>query len=380
MALRAIDGSTLTVTIDIFDEQDSPVVPKPGYPKVALLDQDKSVVALFSANPSSTVGRWESVVQLPLLGVTRPTEYKLRWRCLSQAGEKYSLFDNMVVDPKADRRDSEVVVFAEDSTAEFVMPVAYTAAMNASYQVYHNNVPVLPQWVGFDSAGVTTDAGMDRTVVSIPAPSIDLLPAALFANLLSVRATVQGRPKTYQYKYWCITPQIGLAMSMIEDFLNKSRIENVIPELEYSSGDLVGYLERGLNMFNSLQTPTSFNGTNMQGTILDAWIICSTYWALGAQLLAEGSLAFDFSGQGVSLNVDRTPQLDSALGRIEARIQDTVVPLKKMMASQGILGGDGSQGSTALRNPYNSGTLSLINAPTTRVNGWSNFIGMRSRS
>ena len=380
MALRAIDGSTLTVTIDILDDQDAPVLARPGYPRVVLLDQDRSVIAQFSANPSSVVGRWEAVVQLPLLGVTKPTEYKLRWRCLAQDGEKYQLFDNLVVDPKADRRDSEIVVFAEDTTAEFVMPIAYNEAMNGSYQIYHNNDSVLPAWVSFSDPSVVIDAGMDRTVISVPTPIVDMLPAALFANLLSVRMTVQGRPKTYQYKYWNITPQIALAMTMIEDFLNKSRIENVIPELEYSSGDLVGYLERGLNMFNSLQTPTSFNGLNMRGTLLDAWIICSTYWALGAQLLAEGSLAFDFSGQGISLNVDRTPQLDAALGRIEARIQDTVVPLKKMMASQGILGGDGSQGSTALRNPYSSGTLSLINSPTTRINGWSNFIGMRSRS
>jgi hypothetical protein len=30
------------------------------------------------------------------------------------------------------------------------------------------------------------------------------------------------------------------AMTFLEDFLNKARVENVIPQLEYTSGDLLG--------------------------------------------------------------------------------------------------------------------------------------------
>lgn len=375
MSFRTPDGSTITVDTEILDEFDAPVVPKPGYPKVALLDVNRDVIAQYSATPKATVGQWESVIVLPLLGVTQTTEYRVRWRCMGQDGERYSVSDTLIVDPKADRRDSEVVVMDSDTIAEFVMPIRYDAAMAASYQIYHDNVALLPSSVLFSDPAVEVDAGIDRSVVTIP--TVVMIPG-LFANLLSVRATINRRPRTFNYKYWCITPQIAVGMTMVEDFLNKSRIENVIPELEYTSGDLVGYLERGLYMFNMTGQITSFTGTNMQGPILDCWIICSTYWALGAQLMAEGSLAFDFSGQGVSLNVDRTPQLEAALGRIEARIQDTVVPFKKALVAQGIITGDGSVGGSTMRNPYTLGTLSMINAPTTRVNGWtSNYIGRR---
>lgn len=379
MSIRATDGSTVTITTEILDEYEGPVIPKPGYPKVVLLDQDKSVIAQFPTQPGSAVGMWESVISLPLLGVHRPTEYRVQWRCLDNAGEKYKVYDTLIVDPKAERRDSEVVVLAGSSTAEFVMPIQYLGSMNGSYQIYRNNQKMMLADVALSHASVTLDAGLDRTLVTIPALDEEALPTALFSNLLSVRATVQGRPRTYSYKYWHITPQIALAMTMVEDFLNKSRIENVISELSYTDGDLVGYLERGLNLFNTIAVSTSFTGTNMQGPLLDNWLICAYYWAIGTQLLAEGSLSFDFSGQGVSLNVDRTPQLDAALGRIEARIQDTVLPFKKQLGLQGILGGDGSAGSSNLRNPYASGTLSLINAATTRVNGWNNFIGLRGR-
>ena len=169
-----------------------------------------------------------------------------------------------------------------------------------------------------------------------------------------------------------------LTMSQLEDYLNKSRIENIIPELRYTTGDLVGYMERGLNIFNMIAHPTYFNGLNMQGVMLDAHLLCSSYYALSAQLLAEGSLAFDFSGQGVSLNVDRTPQLEAALGRMEGLLDSRITPLKKELYKNGFLSGDGSFGAQNMNNPYAKGTLGVMNAATTRINGMTpRFIGRK---
>lgn len=374
---RVADGSTFFVDVEFFDEDGAPVVPQAGYPKLALLDADRTEIAQYSVSPGSAIGQWEASIALPELGVTQGVEYKLRWRCRSVDGDRYQTYTSIIVDPKADRRDSEVVFLQGDETAELVLPFRYSASSAASYQLFSGN-DALTDVTPFDTSGFVMDAGVDRTSIQFPMPS-DVEPR-LQANLLVIRARVKGKPKVLNYKLWVITPQIALAASMIEDFLNKSRIENVIPELEYTYSDLLNYLERGLSTFNMTGITTSFNGLNMQGMLLDCWVICATYWALGAQLLAEGSLAFDFSGQGVSLNVDRTPQLDSALGRIEARIQDTVLPFKKQITSQGFFGGDGSQGKSSMRNPYSTGTLGLINAPTTRIGGlagFTNFVGRR---
>lgn len=373
---RVADGSTFSVDVELFDEDGAPVVPQAGYPKLALLDADRTEIAQYAVAPGSLVGTWNASVSLPELGVTQGTEYRLRWRCKSIDGDKHQVYTSLIVDPKADRRDSEVVFLQGDETAELVLPFKHTASTATTYQLFFNN-EALTDVLPFDASGFEISAGVDRTSIQFQRPAVE---PRLQANLLVVRARLQGKPRVHNYKLWVITPQIALAATMIEDFLNKSRIENVIPELEYTYSDLLGYLERGLSTFNMTGITTSFNGLNMQGMLLDCWVICSTYWALGAQLLAEGSLAFDFSGQGVSLNVDRTPQLDGALGRIEARIQDTVLPFKKQITSQGFFGGDGSQGSSNMRNPYSTGTLGLINAPTTRIGGlagFTNFVGRR---
>ena len=372
--LRAVDGSVITATTLFLDEDDNTILPAPGYPKVALLDKDKTVIAQYVATPTTNPGEWEAAISLPNIGLERSEEFRLRWRMRSSTDEKYQNFDTVLIDPKVDRRDSEIVVLQDDEEVEFSIPFPYAAATNSKFQVYTGNNEALSGSISLEDPGITVTVGAEKSLVSFPSL---LLQPSLKANLLVLKARLNGRPRTYSYRYWCITPQIALASSMLEDFLNKSRIQNVIPELEYTAGDILGYLERGLYLFNMTGMPTTFNGTNMQGMLLDGWLTCSSYYALATQLIAEGSLAFDFSGQGISLNVDRTPQLDSALGRIEARIQDTIIPLKKQITQQGHFGGDGSAGATAMRNPYATGILSLTNSPTTRVSGFTNFIGRR---
>lgn len=373
--LRAVDGSVATAVMLFLDEDDSTIVPAPGYPKVALLDKDKTVIAQYNATPTTNPGEWEASISLPNLGVEQTDEYRLRWRMRAADDSKHQAYETILIDPKVDRRDSEIVVLEDDEEAEFALPFAYAGVSTPTrIQLYSGNNEALSSAVSLEDSTIGKTVGTEKTLVTMP--TIPFVPS-LRANLLVVKSKIRGRPRTFSYRYWCITPQIALASSLLEDFLNKARIQNVIPELEYTAGDLLGYLERGLYYFNMTGITTSFTGTNMQGMLLDAWVTCSTYYALGTQLMAEGSLAFDFSGQGISLNVDRTPQLDSALGRIESRIQDTVVPLKKQLASQGFFGGDGSVGGTAMRNPYSTGVLSLTNSPTTRVNGFTNFIGRR---
>ena len=230
----------------------------------------------------------------------------------------------------------------------------------ATFALYAGNDLVYS--LGLTDFGVSV---VPKTVLSEISLPLTVPAASLTAYLLTVVYPI-GNYTTF--KVWAITPQILNGMHTLEAFLNKAQIKDTIPELQYAQSDLLLYLERGLNLFNMLGTQvTNFNGTNMQGVLFDAWVTCASYYALASQLQAEGALAFDFSGQSVSLSVDRTGQLDSALGRIEGQINDQIKPYKNLLIKSGVTGGDGSAGAKTLGYGQAFGVVGLTNAPTTRI-------------
>lgn len=374
---QAVDGMVLAATLFFLDDDDEPLIPAPGFPKVKLFDSEDEVLSSSLGSASSEPGKWVSNISIPALNLTEKVELRLRWVMKDINGDKYTNNDSVIVSPKVDIRNSDIVIQHGDTDLAFTLPVAFSTGYTGNYKVYQANELLFSR--DLTASDVEKNVSIDTTSFTVPIAAEDIPIPSLASYLLVVDVKPPASKKrSYTYKLWAVTPQILLGVSHLEDFLNKSHIENVIPELRYTDADLVMYLERGLYMFNRVKYPTGFTGTNMQGALFDAWLICSSYYALGAQLLAEGSLAFDFSGQGISLNVDRTPSLESALGRIENQITSEVEPLKKILNSQGITVGDGSIGKTNLNNPYASGRLGLINAATTRLPGNGNaFLGRR---
>lgn len=365
---RSTDGSSFTVSIELTDDNGLPLNLQAGWPKVVVMEGKDSIAYSFGT-PTAEPGVWQATLTLPDMDLKDAQTFKVRWRLKTTDGEAITQWDTVLVEPKVDIRDGDIVVLSGDTEGSFVLPYSYVPNTGATLQMYTRNNEILTSPLSLDDPRVRISSAAKKSKVVVPIPDVSILPPALFANLMIAKDTVFGKPANYTYQVWVITPQIALAAQKLEEFLNKSRIENVIPELDWTYSDLLGALERGLNMFNLLGNITSFDGTNMQGVLLDAWLLCSSYCAISTQLLAEGSLAFDFSGQGVSLNVDRTPQLDAAIGRLDSQIQSMIMPLKKQLATQGIISGTGSIGSTAMRDPNSIGKTYLTNAVTTRLNG-----------
>ena len=366
------EGSTFTETAQFLEkETGQPLMPRAGYPKVVLLDPDEDVVYSTTGSPDpQTPGQWIATLTVPVLKLEQKTKFDVRWRFRSQGGERLTERSSVIIAPNAEKRETDIVMMNDDATFDFALPVSFDPNIGHTgiVRIYKDNDRFLPDLALEDAAAASLEIGVDRTACYINLPQ-DGFPPTLSSYMVRVVVRMGGRPVTYTYKLWSLTPQMLKAMTALEDFVNKARVENIIPQLEYTAGDLVGYLERGLYIFNRLVSITAFTGINMQGTLFDAWLVCAEYYAISAQLIAEGQLQFDFSGQGVSLNVDRTPQLEAALGRIEADMDNRIIPFKKELVKQGNTGGDGSNGDTNMRNPRAFAKLALTNMPTTRLNG-----------
>lgn len=382
---RVVEGDVALLKEVFLDEYDIPVElvnTEPG-PKVRLLDSDRNILSEVYALPSvaDDPGTWAANLPIPLMDLRESTEFLVIWEMRSSEGDTYKSRQTIVVEPDAEHRISDIVVVKDvDVDFEIVLPHVYneTSGDTLTFSLmYNNEARYTNPLTANDIQNV--HVGVDQTVCTLnlggfPDPTLQSM--ILFVTYKKLGQTAVR----YEYKVWHVTPQIILASGLLEDWINKAKVDNVIPELDYTQSDLVMYLQRGLALFNSYGPQiTNFTGTNMQGPLLDSWLVMSTYYALGAQLQAEGALAFDFSGQTVNLNIDRTPSIEAALGRIESQMENSVKPLKKLLAKNGILSGSGAAGGTGLNNSRGLGSLQILNAPTSKFGYVNRPYGSRYR-
>jgi len=389
--MNAYEGQTCTVTEEFFDVFDDPVLPSENAPAplVRLYDTDRSVIAEVYAKPNASIlGSWVADLPIPNMNLRDAVELFARWTYEGQDGN-YQARTSITVEPASLGRESDIVIICgRDSRMQLSLPISYKAPVaavpadlknakkarkavegdNLTMSLYYNNKSIFENW-SVEEESIKVEAMKSRTIVDMPAivGTPQMFPLTMLVEHTPTRTIATT---TLSYKVWAVTPQILMAARQLEDFINRARISNIIPELEYTQSDLMEYLSRGLNFFNSLQPNiTSFTGTNMQGTLMDSWLTCSCIYALGSQIQAEGALAFDFGGQTVSLNVDRTPALESALGRIDAQIESVVKPFKKLLGRAGVLSGDGSAGGGFIDSSRAIGILGVSNTPMTRMPG-----------
>lgn len=376
--MRTTEGNVLVVEETFLNDLDEPLFPREDdvAPIVSLIDpEDKSVLAQVVATPGEIPGQWTADVAVPNMGLTDDKRFTLTWRYESEEGLVQSR-QELTVEPLTENRVTDIVcLFGDEETFEITLPFHFdTRGDKLSFQLTLNNQIIATDINSFDAGVKMIVNRSNNCVFKVP---VWVATRRLEAISLIAKHTSHTRKTTkmFTYKLWVVTPQILIAASLVEDHINKARAFNVIPELEYTQADLIGYLFRGLALFNMVgPRVTGFNGTNMQGTILDGWVTCSCYYALAAQLQAEGQMAFDFTGQVVNLNMDRTPAIEAALGRIETQIQGPVTNLKNKLSKAGINDGDGSQGANAIDGARSLGKLGITNSPTTK---WAT-VGNRS--
>lgn len=106
----------------------------------------------------------------------------------------------------------------------------------------------------------------------------------------------------------------------------------------YRDSDLYFYIMQGLNMVNIVSPIsewkiTDFYQNGSRNGISFVLNMAASYCALNAQYLAEGDSVFDYSGQPVTLSVDRTGFIESQLSRIKDYLNNEFKEYKKNLSS-----------------------------------------------
>lgn len=376
--MRVVEGNVISIEETFLDDFNDPIYPREDNmgPVVSLVDpNDGYVLVEVVATTSETPGGWTADLAVPDLGLVDDRKLVISWRYDSEDGLVRAKSE-LIVEPSQENRATDIIcLMGEDTMFDVTLPFHLSVRTDSlKFQLALNN-EIIVNDVNHTTAGIQMTANRAKTCafrIPLWAGSYKLEPMSFIAKYYNEK---RKRERMYTYKLWVITPQILIAASLVEDHIDKARAKNVIPELEYTQADILSYLYRGLALFNQIgPRVTGFYGTNMQGTIMDGWVTCACYYALAAQLQAEGQLAFDFTGQVVNLNMDRTPSIEAALGRIESQIQGPITNLKRLLSKAGVNDGDGSQGGSAINGARSMGKLGITNSPTTK---WAT-VGNRS--
>jgi hypothetical protein len=131
----------------------------------------------------------------------------------------------------------------------------------------------------------------------------------------------------------------------------------------YSDSDMYEYMVRGTEYVNAVNPITGWTLVNWpaQYGMTNFLLMAAAWWGLNAQYLSEGELAFNFSGQTVTLDVDRTGYYSDAMGRLKDYLDTQLQQTKRNMLRRV------SVGAIATR-PYDFGLQSLV-ARVQTVNG-----------
>lgn len=351
MSLHQVEiGDSLESIIDFNDTIDPLPVFASGFPRADLYE-GKWLISSQLGVQSATLppGNYSAVFVIPQTIDMEGRDFKtltLKWLVEDVAGRSWTVTEPVQVLPAQDREalQQDVVTDGSQPLVSVMLDLSLKPGDIANVHVFNGNTPV-----GGALAGTFNDLGestrVDFNTSSLPDEEYIV---SLAPYNVSVSGLAGGRPYVRYYRLYRVNPSIMGVMRQIEQLLHKSKIEQTIASLKYTEADLLMYMQRGLDMFNAYAPIlTMFTGRNMQGAIQHGWVICTMIFALGAQVLAEGELAFDFSGQAVTLNVDRTPSLEAAIGRWEAMLESQVRPLKNLLAKAGIVGGDGELSGTS---------------------------------
>jgi hypothetical protein len=244
---------------------------------------------------------------------------------------------------------------------------------NVGLEVYHQNEKRIES-VGAAKWTKTPDGYLYVGTIQNPLN----LPANLEAYTIVWSAWNNDQPNLKVRQVGRVFIVNASLMSATEDMrvmINKSRSTIAgAPDVLFSIPLLLAYLRRGKDAFNGAYgVLTGFTMLNASGSIREFWLKFSEVLALRAQFLAEGEKVFNFSGQAISLDIDRTQFYSQLADNLQQIIDSEAKPFKQNLTIKGIITGDGNMGldgGTAQRR----GALGALGITLTPATGWGKFV------
>tara|TARA_Y100000310_G_scaffold339024_1_gene430409 strand:+ start:389 stop:1528 length:1140 start_codon:yes stop_codon:yes gene_type:complete len=369
---KVVRGTSVLFQELFIEEDGTPLLPSDpsAYPSLSIMSPTEEAIQTGVATqvPASP-GRWQFSWFVPADAElsTSDTPWQIEWVMLTNGGRQvtrsanFVICDNIEATPDErqyfnltfcgqserslikfkDRQDSVKVSLMCGSTVTDLSPTVQEVQQGQYYVYYVDTAPL-------------TQTGSYMVVWNTR--QTPLSPASTFIQQIRVPEML----------FWQLQPDFRMLIDKLQKKIGHVQA--------YSDADLYGYLQRGVDIINQTNPITgwSLHSFPTQYGMTTFLIAAAAWWGLQAQYLSEGELSFSFSGQTVTLDVDRTGIYESAMSRLKDYL-DSELEKTKRNALRRV-----SVGAIATR-PYDFGLTSLVTRVQTVNGGNSQVLPLFSR-
>lgn len=277
------------------------------------------------------------------LSVNDDDRHQLRYT-LTVDDQKFYLFEQLHI-----VMHQSIPIGAQNAIEMVGDPAIMTLVTAKAYQnyqvdVFNNTRPIGNMLAGSAkkiAQGYMVDAAIDTSRLPV-----SLMPYAVMWKMWDNPNSVYRDTA----QLWVINDSIALAIEDIKAKVNKARQTLYgMEDSQFPVLEIIRWLRRAADAFNGAYGQfTNFTFTNAQGAIREMWLLISEKYALESQFLLEAEKSFNYAGAAISLDVDKTGFIDSAIGRITQIIDSELKPLKQNLIIKGAMSGDGSIGANGV--------------------------------
>lgn len=346
-----------------------------GYITWELIDQEGVFYSSGNAfsytvvnNGVSTKISGEAVVNVPTdVPVTLDgQQYQLRWK-LTIGTQEYFTFENLRVNaPLTVPQGADDVVEMVGDTARFSLTLDKPYDV-VGLEVYRDNELIVP-FVRVVDIRRVADGYLYRGDIdtsAFPQVTASLEPYVVsWVYSMAADATHKNRQMS---RLFVVNASILSATESMRDMINKAVMTIAHrQDLVFTVPALLSFLREGRDAFNGAWGMfTNFTMTNAKGPIRYFWLNYAEVRALRSQFLAEGEKVFNFSGQAISLDVDRTGYYSQLADNLQQVLDNEAKPVKQNLIKKGVMGGDGSDPGTGLHQGA-TGAVGITMTPATQ--------------
>ncbi len=331
--LTLVRGRENVFRMAFWDDQEAqvPLVPVDAgkYPSYAIIDPNGQVVQSGVAAVDGTTPNYKVAFTPPIDAILTNDDrrYRIDWFLLTnhnrpvQSSEIFDLRDVDVTESEI----KELKYLALDGAAKRLRLALPNRPVSISLQIESANNPditMLALPAVFPPSGpnpsLTEIADGDRYVYAYDVPAGVLVSNTVGSTYQSIWTVLETPTSEEDYVYQIIeVPPRTIFQHMVSLRMGLDKYQTSRDSIQaYQDSDLYEYLKQGLNIINAT-SPVHLNWSpaNVPGPIVPYWILASWVWGLMSQYHLESVIKIGFSGQTVTLDYDRTADIDASITR-----------------------------------------------------------------